>query len=80
MSNEHSCAYKEHKELIQLVYAYDYYISVFERAQEMYPPDLSTADGIRTFWNDFWHMLPDTPGIQRAPFARICGMAVNSYN
>ena len=65
----------KHKELIQLIYAYDYYTSVFELTQELYPIDFSTIGGIYEFWHDFLYMLPDTPGIERDPFKHICDMA-----
>jgi hypothetical protein len=75
----HEEFFKKHKELIQLVYEYDYYVSVFERAKELYTLDFSTVESICEFWDNFLVMLPKASHIQRDPFSKVCDMAEGKH-
>ena len=68
-----------HRELHKLIYAYDYYVSIYEQIVEKYPVDMADPESIHSFWNNFWYALPDTRAIQRDPFNFICDMAEGSY-
>jgi len=70
---------EEHVNLVEKVYAYDYYVDIFkvvrkhymDRRMSMYTPH---------FWNDFWLELPDSPAIRRAPFFEICDLAERIFD
>jgi hypothetical protein len=69
---------EEHARVVELVYAHDYYLHLFNDVRRRY-----AARNMKTntphFWNDFWIELPDTAAIRRAPFFDICNLAEQIY-
>lgn len=70
---------QKHKELIEAVLAYDYYVTLFNQVKASSEIDESDPQSITDFWNDFWFALPDSPAIHREPFNRICDIAEGNY-
>ncbi len=70
---------QKHKELIELIYAYDYYVRIFNQVKEKCPVDENDANSVTSFWNDFWFALPYSPAIHRPPFNQICDIAEGNY-
>ena len=70
---------EEHAKVVELVYAHDYYVDLFNSTREYY---IQRGMSMRTpyFWNDFWMVLPDRPAIHRAPFYQICDLAERIYD
>lgn len=70
---------EEHDALVDKVFAYDYYVHIFQKLDLEYidqKKDQQTAE----FWNDFWIYLPDHPAIRREPFFDICDIAERIYD
>lgn len=69
----------EHNKLVEAVYAYDYFVTTFERAKASFELDPTVPEQVCSFWNHFWYMLPDHSSIRRQPFERVCDMAEGEY-
>jgi hypothetical protein len=70
---------EEHAKVVDLVYAHDYYIHIFNAVRKSYA-DRNMKTNTPYFWHDFWVDLPDTLAIRRAPFFQICDLAERIYD
>jgi hypothetical protein len=60
---------------VEQIYAYDYFVSVWERVKHSQPLEDCSKEQLLKPFQDMWEAVPDTAHIRRVPFNLICNLA-----
>lgn len=63
------------EECIKDIYAHDYFVSIWEQVRHQKDIVDCTMDELLGPFQRFWEALPDSSGIRRFPFFKICDLA-----
>ena len=70
--------FEAHRECLQNCIKEGYYTNLLHSV--MMDTVINTADDIKSYWNDFWYELPDSPSIHRPPFNLICSICEGEFD
>lgn len=72
--------FEAHKKCWDAVEENDYYVNVLYKVFRQNHSVINSASDIKSFWNDFWYELPDSPSIHREPFNLICEICEGEFD